>query len=65
MHCEVAACTCVNPCNISAGRAYTPILPVYFHSYGFLLSRTDVGKPTKSELKPHYNHRDFNQGLAL
>lgn len=46
-------------------RAYTSILCVYFHSSGFLLAWTDVRKPTKSELKPHYNHRDFNQGLAL
>lgn len=28
-------------------RAYTYILCVYFHSYGLLLVRTDVGKPTK------------------
>lgn len=38
---------------------------VYSHSYVFILSGTDVGEPAKSQLQPHYNHRDFNQGPAF
>lgn len=61
---EVGACMCVLPWSIP-GRVPTILYCVYFHSYGCLLARTDVRKPTKSELKPHHNHCDFNQGLAL
>lgn len=61
---EVGACTCVHPWSATAG-ALALLYCLFSVVWVPPLEDRCWGKPTKSELKPHYNHCDFNQGLAL
>lgn len=65
MCCAAAEDTCLYSRTSSAGvLAFIYCATIFIHM-GSSSRGQMLGKPTKSELKLHYNHHDFNQGLAL